>query len=163
MSYQLALSLPSDDSNQRSFWAKISFVQLARCSLKERLITHETRPLYFGTSKLWNVSFYIKIVLVSNINNAPWLNHGRIVSGGRPQFDLPSHHFSFGLKLYVAIGNTRCSRKHRKRFLNWGRVQMFCKKNFDGILLIWSTKWNLFTKLFAQLGCKSRDESNDAN
>jgi hypothetical protein len=37
------------------------------------------------------------------------------------------------------------------------------KKNFEGILLIWSTKWSLFTKLFAQMGCKSRDESNDAN
>jgi len=32
-----------------------------------------------------------------------------------------------------------------------------------GILLIWSTKWSLFAKLFAQMSCKSRDESNDAN
>ena len=30
---------------------------------------------------------------------------------------------------------------------------------YDGILLIWS----LFTKLFAQMECKSRDESNGAN
>ena len=37
------------------------------------------------------------------------------------------------------------------------------KKICDEILLIWSTKWSLFTKLFAQMGCKSRDESNDAN
>ena len=29
----------------------------------------------------------------------------------------------------------------------------------EGILLIWST----ITKLFAQMGCKSRDESNDTN
>jgi hypothetical protein len=38
-------------------------------------------------------------------------------------------------------------------------VKFFC----DGILTIWSTKWSLFTKLFAQMDCKSRDESNDAN
>ena len=37
------------------------------------------------------------------------------------------------------------------------------KKNCDEILLIWSTKWSLFTKFFVQMGCKSRDESNDAN
>ena len=37
------------------------------------------------------------------------------------------------------------------------------KKFCVGILLIWNTKWSLFTKLFAQMGCKSRDESNDAN
>ena len=37
------------------------------------------------------------------------------------------------------------------------------KKICDGILLIWSTKWSLFTKIFAQMGCKLRDESNDAN
>jgi len=29
------------------------------------------------------------------------------------------------------------------------------------ILLIWSTKWSLFIKLFTWLGCKSRDESNE--
>ena len=39
----------------------------------------------------------------------------------------------------------------------------FVKKICDGILLIWSNKWSLFTKLFAQIGCKSRDKSNDAN
>ena len=38
-------------------------------------------------------------------------------------------------------------------------AKLFCKR----ILLIWSTKWNLFTKLFAQMGCKLRDESNNAN
>ena len=32
---------------------------------------------------------------------------------------------------------------------------------FVGILPIWSTKWSLFTKLFAWMGCKSRDESNE--
>ena len=32
---------------------------------------------------------------------------------------------------------------------------------WKGILLIWSTKWNLFTKLFVWMGCKSRDESNE--
>jgi hypothetical protein len=37
------------------------------------------------------------------------------------------------------------------------------KKICKGILPIWSTKWNLFTKLFTWMGCKSRDESNDAN
>jgi len=37
------------------------------------------------------------------------------------------------------------------------------KKNCDEILLIWSTKWSLFTNFFAQMGCKSRYESNDAN
>ena len=37
------------------------------------------------------------------------------------------------------------------------------KKNCDRILLIWSTKWSLFTNFFTQMGCKSRDESNDAN
>ena len=37
------------------------------------------------------------------------------------------------------------------------------KKICDGILLIWSNKLILFTKLFAQMGCKSRDKSNDAN
>ena len=39
----------------------------------------------------------------------------------------------------------------------------FAKKNCDGILLIWSTRWSLFTKFFAQMDCKSRDESNDVN
>ena len=37
------------------------------------------------------------------------------------------------------------------------------KKFCDGILLIWSTKWSLFIKLFAQMGCKSRNESNNTN
>jgi len=37
------------------------------------------------------------------------------------------------------------------------------KKFCVGILLIWSTKWSLFTNFFAQMGCKSRDESNDAD
>ena len=32
---------------------------------------------------------------------------------------------------------------------------------WKGILLIWSTKRSLFTKLFAWLGCKSRDASNE--
>ena len=27
----------------------------------------------------------------------------------------------------------------------------------------WSTKWSIFTELFAQMDCKSQDESNDAN
>ena len=35
-----------------------------------------------------------------------------------------------------------------------------CLKNLTNF---WSTKWNLFTKLFAQMICKSRDEFNDAN
>ena len=39
----------------------------------------------------------------------------------------------------------------------------FCKNAKRCKLSIWSTKWSLFTKLFAQMGCKSRDESNDAN
>ena len=37
------------------------------------------------------------------------------------------------------------------------------KKICDKILLIWSIKWSLFIKLFVQMGCKSRDKSNDAN
>ena len=46
----------------------------------------------------------------------------------------------------------------------WGLVLHVNAKNFCvRILPIWSTKWSLFTKLFAQMGCKSRDESNDAN
>ena len=48
-----------------------------------------------------------------------------------------------------------------------GKKNNFCYikrgQNFHRILLIWSTKWSLFTKLFAQMGCKSRDESNDGN
>ena len=41
-----------------------------------------------------------------------------------------------------------------------------CKKvvnalKWNGILLIWSTKWSLFIKLFAWMDCKSRDESNE--
>jgi hypothetical protein len=38
-------------------------------------------------------------------------------------------------------------------------AKFYCSK---GILPIWSTKWSLFAKLFAWMGCKSRDESNDA-
>ena len=42
-------------------------------------------------------------------------------------------------------------------------LRCFAKKNCDGILRIWSTKWSLFIKLFIHMGCKSRDGSNDAN
>ena len=31
----------------------------------------------------------------------------------------------------------------------------------EGILLIWSTKWSLFTKKFSWMGCKSRGDSNE--
>jgi len=43
-----------------------------------------------------------------------------------------------------------CKRKKAVNALKW-----------KGILLIWSTKWSLFIKLFAWMGCKSRDESNE--
>ena len=38
-----------------------------------------------------------------------------------------------------------------------------CKKTVTSKISThaWSTKWSLFTKLFAQMGCKSRDESNE--
>ena len=45
--------------------------------------------------------------------------------------------------------------RKRKKTVN----AKFC----EGILLIWSTKWSLFTNFFVQMGYKSRDESNDAN
>ena len=38
-----------------------------------------------------------------------------------------------------------------------------CKIFCVGILLIWSIKWSLFTKIFAQMNCKSRDKFNDDN
>ena len=44
-----------------------------------------------------------------------------------------------------------------------GLFRWIAKTFCVGILLIWSTKWSLFTNFFAQMSCKSRDKSNDAN
>jgi len=63
-------------------------------------------------------------------------------------------------RVYYYLLSSASSRRQRSCL-----VPVRCKRNFfcDGILLIWSTKWSLFTKLFAQMCCKSRDESNDTN
>ena len=48
------------------------------------------------------------------------------------------------------LGKSISTRKKVVNALKW-----------KGILLIWSTKWSLFIKLFAWMGCKSGDESNE--
>jgi len=62
------------------------------------------------------------------------------------------------LLLFSTIYRAKCTSQNQKVLFRWN-TNFFC----DGILLIWSTKWSLFKIFFAQIGRKSRDESNDAN
>ena len=68
--------------------------------------------------------------------------------------------FHVGSGIFSSLSNTGMKSLEA---LNWGLPLHKRKIFFEWILPIWSTKWSLFTKLFAQMGCKSRDESNDAN
>ena len=76
-----------------------------------------------------------------------------------------SHNVRKKIQLYISrdyiylINNYIQTRRVTTKAVFSSVAKFFCK----WILLIWSTKWSLFINFFAQIDCKSRDESNDAN
>ena len=73
---------------------------------------------------------------------------------------IQRHLWNHDSTFFFEINHATCLHSAREALAVFSsNANFFC----DGILLIWSTKWSLFIKLFAQMGCKSRDESNDAN
>ena len=79
--------------------------------------------------------------LTVGIENAFWI----VDEAAWAPYTAVSNHCQFATQ---TLGNT-------KAVFSWS-VNFFCV----GILLIWSTKWSLFTKFFTQMSCKLRDESN---
>jgi len=110
-------------------------------------------------------------------DNGPWRNSLPLHQATDPHFSLVTIPAIMGiLRRHPALtARTTCG-THNFFQRRYGSMQSTwpascseavfrwkAKKFCDGILLIWSTKWSLFSKLFAKMGCKSRDESNDAN